>query len=224
MTSHRLTLFASLALAGSGLAQSPNLVRSLSQLEDTASASGGTVLQRLDLPFGASSLDGKLVVNGPGYDAEFVDGGLDFSAKMPSAEQPSPFRMRVAAYGRGEPVLSPGSAEIVCRDDAVHYQRAGFVETYELRPDGVKQSFVFSQLPAGGGDQVVRVAGDLDLSSTLRARIICDPAPLHAHRMHFGRSGRRPHQHPGTAISPESEGKKKKNAEIVGCTSLLTKT
>ena len=47
MTSHRLTWFAGLALAGSSLAQSPNLVLSFSQLEWTLSASGGTVLQRL---------------------------------------------------------------------------------------------------------------------------------------------------------------------------------
>ena len=47
MTSHRLTLFASLVFAASTLAQSPNLLVSFSQPEQTASGSGGTALQYL---------------------------------------------------------------------------------------------------------------------------------------------------------------------------------
>ena len=39
----------------------------------------------------------------------------------------------------------------------VQYARTEFVERYELRPDGVEQSFVFSSLPPGGGDLVVRL-------------------------------------------------------------------
>jgi hypothetical protein len=47
MTSHKLSIFASIALAGSSLAQSPNLLVSFSQMERTASGSGGTILQQL---------------------------------------------------------------------------------------------------------------------------------------------------------------------------------
>jgi hypothetical protein len=47
MTSHRLTALATIAIASSCLAQSPNLVLSLSQLQNTLSGSGGTVLQFL---------------------------------------------------------------------------------------------------------------------------------------------------------------------------------
>ena len=42
MTSHRLTALATIAIASSCLAQSPNLVLSLSQLQNTLSGSGGT--------------------------------------------------------------------------------------------------------------------------------------------------------------------------------------
>ena len=44
MTTLRIALFANLLLAGSGIAQSPNLMVSFSQLERTASASGGSGL------------------------------------------------------------------------------------------------------------------------------------------------------------------------------------
>jgi hypothetical protein len=54
MTTLRIALFANLLLAGSGIAQSPNLMVSFSQLERTASASGGTILgglQRNEMAF-----------------------------------------------------------------------------------------------------------------------------------------------------------------------------
>lgn len=44
MTTLRIALFANLLLAGSGIAQTPNLLLSFSEFEHTASGSGGTVL------------------------------------------------------------------------------------------------------------------------------------------------------------------------------------
>ena len=38
----------------------------------------------------------------------------------------------------------------------IHYAWPGVVETYHVRPDGVEQSFTFSELPPGNGDLIVR--------------------------------------------------------------------
>ena len=51
----------------------------------------------------------------------------------------------------------------------VLYSRGSTVERYELRPDGVEQSFVFSSLPPGDGDLVVRLAVETALPLTRAA-------------------------------------------------------
>ena len=112
---------------------------------------------------GLSYLDGKLVGGGPDYRTSFEAKGATFTPALPTAQQLFPLTMRVTGYGRGAPELAVGPAKIVSDGFTARYQRAGFVESYEHRVDGLKQSFTFEQLPGGSGDLVVsmQIATDL---------------------------------------------------------------
>lgn len=112
---------------------------------------------------GLSHLDGTLVGGGPDYQTRFEPKGVTFTPALPTAERLYPLTMSVTGYGRGEPELAVGPAKISDEGFTANYKRAGFVESYEHRQGGLKQSFTFTQLPGGSGDLVVSMKVDTDL-------------------------------------------------------------
>ncbi len=107
---------------------------------------------------------GALVAVGPSYKASLGAEGIVFTPATPEAPHDYPFEMRVTGYGRATADRRPDDA--TPRQDAslvVLYARAAFDEVYEVRPEGIKQSFVFRELPSGTGDLVVRLRVSTDL-------------------------------------------------------------
>ncbi len=100
--------------------------------------------------------DGSLVGLGTQYKAAFGAAGLEFTPMLGSGvPENQPFAWQLAAVGRGdvEPVM-PGRR---CHGElVVEFVRPACTERYELRPEGIEQSFHFPSLPPGQGDLVVR--------------------------------------------------------------------
>lgn len=114
---------------------------------------------------GLAELDGKLVGLGPDYRATFEADSVQFLPALPTAERLFPMTMQVTGYGRGVAEIAPGAAKLEADGTTALYRREGFVESYEMRQDGMKQSFTFHSLPAGNGDLVVSMNLDTDLGA-----------------------------------------------------------
>jgi hypothetical protein len=107
---------------------------------------------------------------GGGYKVRFDAGGFTFVPAF-GATAPRNFSVRyeLAACGRGTALQDVGAAD---RRDAglrVEYARAAVTERYDLRADGLEQSFVLTALPAGDGDLVVRGRLSTELAVTAAA-------------------------------------------------------
>jgi len=121
---------------------------------------------------GVSAQDGELWGLGPDYKVRFLSDGFAFTPALgPKAPRNLPLRFAVDCIGRqraGEPLRATpiAAAEIERDDHTVRYRRGPVTETYELRPEGMEQSFTFASLPPGGGDLVVRgtIATELSLA------------------------------------------------------------
>lgn len=100
--------------------------------------------------------DGSLLAVGSAYKATFAAGQLVFTPALGAlADHDLPLAMSVTHVGRGD-LLPVGPAGTAQGELLVEFVRDQLTERYEVRPDGLKQSFVFTQLPKGGGDLVVR--------------------------------------------------------------------
>ena len=108
--------------------------------------------------------------SGADYKVSFHDGFAFYPYLGPDYEANLPLRWKGTSLRVGdEPVLLPeGSAR--SRHTAWRYEfdRGAVVEVYDVRPEGVEQSFVIPMRPAGDGDLVLR--GDLD--TMLRAQVV----------------------------------------------------
>ncbi|MCR9245668.1 MAG: hypothetical protein NXI31_11605 [bacterium] len=115
--------------------------------------------------FGVNLLDGVPIAAGRDYQAEFFGDCVVYTPALPAAERVMPFAICTVSYGRGDAALVPAAAEPRMDKDekVVRYERGAFVERYEARRDGVKQSFVFDALPPGSGDLVVRLRVETEL-------------------------------------------------------------
>lgn len=100
---------------------------------------------------------GALLGVGPDYNAWFGPLGVDFTPALgKAAPHDLPLAYELVAVGRdGTFVAVTGCAPVVDGNTAV-YAHGPVTARYELRTDGVKQSFVFSRLPVGHGDLLVR--------------------------------------------------------------------
>ncbi|MBK8097032.1 MAG: hypothetical protein IPK26_07995 [Planctomycetes bacterium] len=76
-----------------------------------------------------------------------------------------PWTWRLTQVGRGGHRLAVERVQPTADGQTVNYRHAVCTASHELRADGVKQSFVFDQLPAGAGDLVVRGLVDTELSA-----------------------------------------------------------
>ena len=111
------------------------------------------------LPILAAEPDGTLIGIADGYKAVFLADGLEYTPVLGRrAPHDMPLQYRLVAAGRGS-AMQPVTAARRSHDGrTVRFERNDLVETYEVRGDGVKQSFVFTRLPAGRGDLIVRGA------------------------------------------------------------------
>jgi len=101
--------------------------------------------------------EGDLWGVGTAYKARFDVDGMEFvPAFGPAAPRNFPVRYELAAIGRGEGLVAVAVGERRHDELRVEYVRSQLVERYDVRPDGVEQSFVLSVLPPGRGDLVVR--------------------------------------------------------------------
>jgi hypothetical protein len=120
---------------------------------------------------GVSTHDGVVSALGPDYRARFLADGVEFVPALGAAvEQPVSLRFiwqevrrdDIAVHSRrGDVAPTAGSV-------SVRYQHApDFAEVYDVRRDGIEQSFVFASRPAGHGDLVVRgvIATDLPVAA-----------------------------------------------------------
>ena len=114
----------------------------------------------VDSGCGLQHQDGVLWGLGRGYKARFAADGVEFTPALGAgAPRNLPLRFTFTAAGRDE--TQPGQpATRAPRQSveglSVRYHRDACIETYAVRPEGIEQSFVFHQLPAGSGDLWVR--------------------------------------------------------------------
>lgn len=117
---------------------------------------------------GLHSIGGQLWGNGPGYKVAFEDDGIRFVPALGRhTNGDASLRFRLESVGRESVVPTLAAKPTMSVDGTtVHYTRPDFVESYEVRCDGVEQSFTFTKLPPGSGDLIVRGRIDTSLTST----------------------------------------------------------
>lgn len=102
--------------------------------------------------------EGKLVAAGADYRARFDREGAQFTPALGElAPIEFPVTLRGVAFGRGTADRALAPVEPTQRARTVSFRRDAVDETYEVRPEGLKQSFVFHERPMGRGDLVVSV-------------------------------------------------------------------
>lgn len=96
---------------------------------------------------------------GPDYTARFDARGVEFTPALgPAAAKPFPVRFTLDAVRRGASDVFVRTADVAPAVDGeqVRYvHRGDFVEVYDVRAEGIEQSFVFAARPIGSGDLVV---------------------------------------------------------------------
>lgn len=114
-------------------------------------------------------VDGRVRAAGPDYAAHFDGEGIEFVPVLGrAAERPYPLRFTLEGVQRGDHVVWSGGAasQPAVAGDSVRYTRGErLTEVYDVRTDGIEQSFVFVERPAGTGDLIVRgrITTDLPL-------------------------------------------------------------
>lgn len=156
------TLAALCTLAAPTPAQSPQ------RTMDTRSL--GEVLAQ---SHGLADVDGTPTAAGPRYLATFRD-GIEFTPVLgDTAPRDLPLRLRVVGIRRGDHALdtTPAGAADLDHDRRLVQRRRGdaVTERYAVRAEGVEQSFVFEQQPAGTGDLVVTLQIDSELQGAAAA-------------------------------------------------------
>lgn len=110
--------------------------------------------------FGVRAEDGVVTAIGPDFGATFSPGGIAFTPVLgASAEVPATVRYTWTDVQRGGVEIARCRVEVApeVSGQRVSYRRsADLLETYDVRRDGIEQSFVFARRPAGDGDLVVR--------------------------------------------------------------------
>ncbi|MEM7201359.1 MAG: hypothetical protein AAF628_13905 [Planctomycetota bacterium] len=123
-------------------------------------------MSRLTSTAGVTWLEGQWIGAGPGYEARFDRAGMTFVPALGKrAPRLFPVRFELQSYGRRQGRATDAAPAEPARDgNEVALRRHGVAEQYEMRVDGVEQSFTFATLPPGGGDLVVRCRLTTELS------------------------------------------------------------
>lgn len=109
--------------------------------------------------------EGQLVGAGADYRARFDHNGAQFTPALGElAPIEFPVTLRGVTFGRGAASKALDAVAPTFRDRTVSFRRGAVEETYEVRPSGLKQSFVFHERPTGAGDLVVAVQVATQLS------------------------------------------------------------
>ncbi len=105
---------------------------------------------------------------GNAYKASFHDGAtfVPYLGKDYPHNQPLTWRTVSASVGALE--LATQKPELSYTDYRAEYDLGGITEAYDIRADGLEQTFVISSRPAAGGDLVIR--GRLDTMLTAKNR------------------------------------------------------
>jgi hypothetical protein len=115
--------------------------------------------------YGLVAVEDGLMALGPDYKARFETGRMVFTPAFGErAERNFPLILSCDSAHRGRaPMRASPAARPEQEDLSVLYDHGDFVELYDVRREGIEQSFVFESLPEGTGDLVVRlaVAGEL---------------------------------------------------------------
>ncbi|MBK9386919.1 MAG: hypothetical protein IPN34_19060 [Planctomycetes bacterium] len=122
---------------------------------------------------------GVLWASGSDFKVAF-DRGVAFYPLLGDAyERNLPLHWELAAVRRGENRVSV-DATAMRSYDATRFTRhhAGFEERYDLRTEGVEQSFVFAELPQGEGDLVIEGLVATELRAAERSPLV---GPLDFH-------------------------------------------
>jgi hypothetical protein len=130
---------------------------------------------------GTGRLDGAAWGIAPRCQLRATADSVRFTPELgPAAPGSLPIELRFESAGRDGTALD---AAIAVEPDAagttIRYVRGAIEERYEMRPDGVEQSFVFAERPTGRGDLVV----------VMRLATQLDPAPADGGGVVFGRGG-----------------------------------
>lgn len=113
---------------------------------------------------GLEQIDGGLVGAGRDYKAYFTRDGVEFVPALGArAPHNMPLHLRGIAAGRGEELAPLLRTEPEFDELRVRYPHGTCTERYDVRSDGMEQSFVFDHLPPGKGDLVVRCSCATDL-------------------------------------------------------------
>ena len=147
MKSHALVVVSLLSLWAALRAQDPTNLRS-SPLHNKVDLTADYALVQRE----PDSLWGL----GRDYSARFHEGHVEFVPHLPDSPVTQSVALHPASVGRG-PAREPFTrvAGPVEQGHRVSYLHEQATEVYDVRPDGMKQSFVFHTLPAGEGDLVV---------------------------------------------------------------------
>jgi hypothetical protein len=112
-------------------------------------------------------VDGVLTGAGAGYRARFDSDGVQFVPALgEAAPTEQPVQVRGVAYGRGIADRSLAQVMPSHRGQQVTFAHGAVDTTYVVQSDGIKQSFVFHERPAGRGDLVVAVQVASQLAAT----------------------------------------------------------
>lgn len=120
---------------------------------------------------GVQAVDGRVWAGGPDYSARFDGDGVEFTPMLgATAPRPYPVRFTVEGVRRGacDVFVRTGDVTPAAVGEKVRYQHGpDLAEVYDVRAEGIEQSFVFATKPAGNGDLVVagRITTDLPLAA-----------------------------------------------------------
>lgn len=99
------------------------------------------------------------------YEVSFHDGFVFQAYGGDAQERPGPWRWRTRSLriGAEELIGEEERPQLSWTDSRLEYRYDRFVEVYDVRVDGVEQSFVIDERPATSGDLVVRGAVETEL-------------------------------------------------------------
>jgi hypothetical protein len=120
---------------------------------------------------GVSVVDGRTFGFGPGYTVELDDRGMTYSPAFgPGSPRAHHLSFELLDVRRGaERVHAATPTAPAVAGDSVAFARGSIVERYEMRADGVHQTFLFQEPLPGRGDLVVRGRVDTSFAGAFAA-------------------------------------------------------
>lgn len=136
-------------------------------------ASLTTATTALDAFAALQVVDGELVGAGADYRARFDRHGAHFTPALgETAPREFPVTLRGTAFGRGAAIQPLHAVPPASHERTVTFRHGSVDTTYQVRTNGLKQSFVFHERPSGAGDLVVAV----DVATQLGLRSVAADA------------------------------------------------